>query len=367
MPLKTVSGKHADPRKGRGAGINPEGRFEKVARDAFDDGWDQQEEELPPLKTHVTIEHVKSIIARNDSPDVPFTQSINPYQGCEHGCVYCYARPSHAYRNLSPGIDFETRLFAKVNAAERLREELSKPGYRCEVISLGANTDPYQPIEKEHRITRGILEVCAEFNQPVGIVTKNAMVERDLDILAPMARKNLAAVHISCNNLDHDLARRLEPRCSAPARRLQAMKKVSEAGVPVGVLVAPVIPFLTDQQIEPVLEAAWEHGARGAGYVLMRLPWEVKDIFREWLERHYPLKAKHVMSRVHAMRGGRDNDPNFGSRMTGEGELAKLLEQRFDKACERLGFNSGPRNRYLDTAQFRAPRRDGQMSLFGEA
>jgi DNA repair photolyase len=714
MPLKTVSGKHADPRKGRGAGINPEGRFEKVARDAYDDGWEKdQDEDLPPLKTHVTIEHVKSIITRNASPDIPFTQSINPYQGCEHGCSYCssgdtpvlmadggtrlladlrvgdmiygtvrngwfrryakarvlahwsvikpayrvtledgtqlvasgdhrfltergwkfltgtmsgsmrrpyltsgnklmgigafekpvpkdrdyrlgyltgmirgdgllasyhyeragrthgdqhqfrlalcdlealnrtreylldweistqefvfqeavvgrrtmnairtharssvdgirkliawsgnqsrrwmagflagifdaegsysdgclrisntdpdiitwtgrclrafhfrfvvehvhreaarpidvirltgglrehlrffqmvdpsitrkrniegqsvksearlgvvgiepfsrgmrlydittttedfiangvvshncYARPSHAFRNLSPGIDFETRLFAKVNAAERLREELAKPGYRCEVISLGANTDPYQPIEKEHRITRGILEVCAEFNQPVGIVTKNAMVERDLDILAPMAAKNLAAVHISCNNLDHDLARRLEPRCSAPARRLQAMKRVSEAGVPVGVLVAPVIPFLTDQQIEPVLEAAWEHGARGAGYVLMRLPWEVKDIFRDWLERHYPLKAKHVMSRVHQMRGGRDNDPHFGSRMTGEGGLAKLLEQRFDKACERLGLNAGPRNRYLDTTQFRAPRRDGQLSLFGE-
>jgi DNA repair photolyase len=276
----------------------------------------------------------------------------------------CYARPSHAYRNLSPGIDFETRLFAKVNAAERLREELSRPGYRCEVISLGANTDPYQPIEKEHRITREILQVCAEFNQPVGIVTKNAMVERDLDILAPMAEKNLAAVHISCNNLDHDLARRLEPRCSAPARRLQAMKKVSEAGVPVGVLVAPVIPFLTDHQIEPVLEAAWQSGARQAGYVLMRLPWEVKDLFKDWLERHYPLKARHVMSRVHAMRGGRDNDPRFGSRMKGEGELAQLLAQRFKNACERLGYNVEKRNRALDTAQFRRPERSGQLSLF---
>jgi DNA repair photolyase len=411
MPLKTVSGKHADPRKGRGAGINPEGRFEKVARDAFDDGWNTPADgpseggtgapsgdvtpetavepgldrgrakagpsiprnpsrssagqgDLPPLKTHVTIEHVKSIIARNDSPDIPFTQSINPYQGCEHGCIYCYARPSHAYRNLSPGIDFETRLFAKVNAAERLREELSRPGYRCEVISLGANTDPYQPIEREHRITRGILEVCAEFNQPVGIVTKNAMVERDLDILAPMAEKNLAAVYISCNNLDHELARRLEPRATAPARRLQAMKKVSGAGVPVGVLVAPVIPFLTDHQIEPVLEAAWENGARQAGYVLMRLPWEVKDLFKDWLERHYPLKAKHVMSRVHEMRGGRDNDPRFGSRMKGEGELAQLLAQRFRNTCERLGYNVEKRNRALDTAQFRRPGQSGQLSLF---
>jgi DNA repair photolyase len=278
----------------------------------------------------------------------------------------CYARPSHAYRNLSPGIDFETRLFAKVNAAQVLREELSRPGYRCRMISLGANTDPYQPIERQRRITRGILEVCAEFSQPVGIVTKNAMVERDIDLLAPMAAKRLASVHISCNNLDHDLARRLEPRCPAPARRLLAMRKLSDAGIPVGVLVAPVIPFLTDQQIEPVLEAAWAHGARGAGYVLMRLPYEVKDIFREWLERNYPLKAKHVMSRVHQMRGGRDNDPRFGSRMSGEGELARLLEQRFDQACERLGFNSGARNAGLDTTQFKPPRRDGQMALFGD-
>jgi DNA repair photolyase len=710
MSLKTVSGKHADPRKGRGAGINPEGRFEKVGRDAFDDGWDQREEDLPPLKTHVTAEHVKSIIARNESPDIPFTQSINPYQGCEHGCIYCmsgdtpilmadgstrpladvrigdalygtvrrgwyrryvktrvlahwsvvkpayritledgtclvagadhrflteqgwkfvtdsasgtqrahlttnnklmgtgafarpptkdrdyqlgylsgvirgdgllasyhyqrvgrthgdqhqfrlalcdmealqraqkylhqwgittqefifqkavgerqalrairtharpaveqirnlitwpgaptpgwtagylagifdaegscshgilrisntdkdiiswidrclrildfkfvlehvhrdglkpitivrmigglrehlrffhsvdpaiirkrdfagqavkseaplgvvsvepigkamrlydittdtedfiangvvshncYARPTHAYRNLSPGIDFETRLFAKVNAAEKLREELAKPGYRCEVISIGANTDPYQPIERQWKITRGILEVCAEFNQPVGIVTKNAMVERDLDILAPMARRNLVNVFLSVNNLDHELARRMEPRCPAPARRLQAVRTLSEAGVPVGVLVAPVVPFLNDHQIEAVLEAAWEHGARQAGYVLMRLPWEVKDLFKDWLERNYPLKAKHVMSRVHAMRGGRDNDPDFGSRMRGTGELATLLAQRFKKACQRLGFNAASRNRTLDTAQFRPPVRSGQLPLF---
>jgi len=712
MPLKTVTGKHADSRKGRGAGINPEGRFETVAREAFDDGWDRQEEELPPLKTHVTAERVSSIISRNESPDIPFTQSINPYQGCEHGCVYCiagdtpilmadgttrpiaevragdaiygtvrrgwyrryvkarvlahwsvikpayritlddgtclvagadhrfltergwkfvtgtmgrsstqrphlttrnklmgtgafarspakdrdyqlgylsglirgddllasyhyqrvgrvhgdqhqfrlalcdmealqraqeflhqlgivtqefvfqkavgernamhairtharpaveqirnliswpgapspgwtagflagvfdaegscsqgilrisntdkeiiswidrslrilnfrfvlehvhreqlksvtvvrltgglrehlrffhsvdpainrkrdivgqavksdarlgvvsieplgkamrlydittdtedfiangvvshncYARPTHAYRNLSPGIDFETRLFAKVNAAEKLREELARPGHRCEVISIGANTDPYQPIEREWRITRGILEVCAEFNQPVGIVTKNAMVERDLDLLAPMARRGLANVFISVNNLDQELARRMEPRCPAPARRLQAMRTLSGAGVPVGVLCAPVIPFLNDHQIEAVLEAAWEHGARQAGYVLMRLPWEVKDLFKDWLERHYPLKAKHVMSRIHAMRGGRDNDPDFGSRMRGTGELAALLAQRFTKACKRLGFNADPRNGSLDTTQFRRPDKPGQLSLF---
>ena len=234
------------------------------------------------------------------------------------------------------------------------------------MISIGANTDPYQPIEKDYRITRGILEVCAEFNQPFGIVTKNAMVERDLDILVPMARERLANVFISVNNLDHDLARKLEPRCSAPARRLQAMKKLSDAGVPVGVLCAPVIPFLTDHQIEAVLEAAWEHGARQAGYVLMRLPWEVKDLFKDWLERHYPLKAKHVMSRVHAMRGGRDNDHGFGSRMRGTGELAVLLAQRFKQACQRLGFNAEPRNGALDTTQFRRPGRPGQLPLFAD-
>lgn len=364
MPLKTLTGKHYDARKGRGAGANPEGRFELTQREAYDDGWGTPEEDtLPALKTQVTIERARSIISRNDSPDLPFTQSINPYQGCEHGCVYCYARPSHAYRNLSPGVDFETRLFAKANAAELLRAELARPGYRCEEITIGANTDPYQPIEREWKITRSVLEVCAEFNQPVSIVTKNALVERDLDILAPMASENLVQVFVSCNNLDHDLARRLEPRCSAPRRRLEAMRRLADAGVPVGVLVAPVIPFLTDHQIEPVLEAAWEHGARQAGYVLMRLPWEVKELFADWLERHYPLKAKHVMSRVHAMRGGRDNDPRFGTRMRGEGQLAVLLQKRFRIASARLGFDER-RSVPLDTAKFRRPGSDGQLSLF---
>jgi DNA repair photolyase len=711
MPLKTLTGKHTDPRKGRGAGINPEGRFENASREAVDDGWNTPpDEDLPPLKTHVTEERVRTIITRNDSPDIPFAQSINPYQGCEHGCVYCahgdtpilmsdgrrraladvrvgdeiygtgrrgwyrryvktrvlahwsvikpayritledgtnivtgpdhrfltergwkfvtdspqgiqrshlttgnklmgtgafalppikdrdyeigylcglirgdghlasyplrktgelcgtihcfrlalcdaealdraqeclrnweiattnfvfqvavggrrvihairtqvrsnvdrirslvawpsepcrswmsgflagifdaegsfsqtvlrisntdpeivawigrclqafnfrfvvervdnhrskpievvrlvgglreqlrffhsvdpaisrklniegqavksdarlkvisieplgralrlydittgtgdfisdgvvshncYARPSHAYRNLSPGIDFETRLFAKVNAAEVLRAELSKPNYKCDVISLGANTDPYQPIEHEYKITRGILEVLSEFNHPVGIVTKNAMVERDLDILAPMAQRKLVNVFISCNNLDHELARRLEPRCSAPRRRLEAMQRLSDAGVPVGVLVAPVIPFLTDHEIEAVLDSAWQHGARQAGYVLMRLPWEIKELFKDWLERHYSLKAKHVMSRVHQMRGGRDNDPNFGSRMRGTGELADLLAQRFEIACKRVGFDRGSRYFTLDTTRFAMPGQAQQMSLF---
>jgi DNA repair photolyase len=534
MPLKTLTGKHADPRKGRGAGINPEGRFETQQREAFDDGWDTPEEgEPPPLKTQVTVERAKSIISRNDSPDVHFSQSLNPYQGCEHGCVYCmsgdtpvlmvtgrtqaierlqagdeivgtrqqgsrrcyvknrvrahwgitknayrvtlqdgrelitgaehrlltedgwkwvapadramllgsalttadrlmglsaaaghglgrrqlgyvgsavfnifgqtvctddrlrvvrvepigemtlydittetedfiangvvshncFARPSHAYKNLSPGIDFETRIFAKPNAAELLRKELSHPGYVCEEIMIGVNTDAYQPIEREWKITRSILEVCAEFNQPVGLITKSATIERDIDILGPMAEKHLAAVTISCNNLDHEVARRLEPRCAAPRRRLQVMKTLSDAGIPVCVLVAPVIPFITDHQIEPVLEAAWENGARYAGYVLMRLPWEVKDLFKDWLERHYPLKAKHVMSRVHAMREGRDNDPSFGSRMTGTGLLAELLEKRFDIACKRIGF-SAQRGRDLDRTQFRVAGKPEQFALF---
>jgi DNA repair photolyase len=372
LALRTLSGKHEDPRKGRGAAINPEGRFEKVAREAFDDGWGHDDagdvDDERALKTQIIEERAASIITRNQSPDIPFTQSINPYQGCEHGCSYCYARPTHAYRNLSPGVDFETRIFAKVNAAELLRKELARPGYRCEVISLGANTDPYQPAERKLNITRSILQVCAEFNQPVGIVTKNAMVERDLDILAPMAHKRLVNVHLSVNNLDHDIARRLEPRCSAPARRLQAIRALSQAGVPVGVLVAPVIPFLNEDQIEAVLEAAFEAGATQAGYVVLRLPYEVKTLFRDWLERHYPLKAKHVMSRVHAFRGGRDNDPNFGSRMRGQGEFAGLLSRRFAIAKRRIGFDARDRmlrNVSLDTTLFHVPSAAvKQMSLF---
>lgn len=369
MALRTDNQEHAAARKGRGAAINPEGRFEQIAREVVDDGWDTApDDDLPALKTHVTIEHAKTIISRNVSPDVPFTQSINPYRGCEHGCIYCYARPSHAYLNLSPGVDFETQLFAKVNAAGLLRAELAKPGYRCELISLGANTDPYQPIEREYKITREVLEVLAACEHPVGIVTKNAMIERDIDLLAPMAEKNLVHVYISINNLDHDLARRLEPRCTAPARRLEAIKRLAAAGIPVGVLVAPVIPFLTDHQIEPVLEAAYAAGARSAGYVLMRLPYELKDLFRNWLELHYPLKAKHVMSRVQQMRGGRDNDPDFGSRMTGSGELADLLRKRFDIACRRLKFDAGRRHRAPVTTRFKPPvaKRpdDGQLALF---
>jgi len=367
MPLRTLSGKHADARKGRGAGVNPEGRFEQVGREAFDDGWESSAQaEERALKTVVTDERARSILSRNDSPDIPFTQSINPYQGCEHGCIYCYARPSHAYRNLSPGVDFETRIFAKVNAAELLRAELSKPGYRCELIALGANTDPYQPAERARRITRGILEVCAEFNQPVGIVTKNALVERDIDLLAPMAAQGLAEVFVSVTTQDPELARRMEPRCSAPARRLQAVRALSQAGISTGVMVAPVVPFLNDHEIEALVAAAAEHGAQRAAWILMRLPFEVKDLFRDWLQRHYPLKAAHVMSRVQQLRGGRDNDPDFGSRMRGEGELAQLIGRRFDIACKKAGLNQARRGEGMrcNTALFRVPGAAKQGSLF---
>ncbi len=275
----------------------------------------------------------------------------------------CFARPSHGFRNLSPGIDFETRIFAKTNAAELLRAELSKPGYTCSTIVIGVNTDAYQPIEREMKITRSIIEVCSEFNQPIGLITKNATIERDIDLLAPMAHKRLAAVSISLNNLDHEIARRLEPRCASPSRRLQVIERLTQAGIPVNVLVAPVVPFITDHQLESVLEAAWAHGARGAAYILMRLPWEVKDVFKDWLERHYPLKAKHVMSLVHQMRGGRDNDPRFGTRMVGTGNFAELLSKRFRIACRRIGFGPG-RERELDTSRFAVPGRDVQMPLF---
>jgi len=353
---------HPKPRKGRGATGNPEGRFEPMARVACDDGWDRGDEQIPPLRTSVTDEHAKSIIARNDSPDVPFTQSINPYRGCEHGCVYCYARPSHAYLNLSPGLDFETRLFAKVNAAELLRAELGRPGFVCDAISLGANTDPYQPIEREYRITRAILQVLAECHHPVAIVTKNAMVERDIDLLAPMARKNLVRVFLSVATLDHDVSRRMEPRTSAPERRLLAIRRLAAAGIPTGVIVGPVVPFVTDHAIENVLQAAAEAGATFADYVLLRLPFEVKELFKAWLDAHFPLKAAHVMSRVREMRAGRENDPEFGTRMTGTGHFAELLSRRFELACRRLelGRSRAP----LDTTQFRPPPSTPQLELF---
>jgi DNA repair photolyase len=365
MPLKTVIGDHGAAHKGRGATLNPEGRFESLQREVFEDGWEPHDEDEPGRpKTTVTVERAKSIISRNDSPDVPFTFSINPYRGCEHGCIYCYARPSHAYLELSPGLDFETRLFAKVNAAELLRAELSKPGYRCESITLGANTDPYQPIERQWQVTRQILEVLAACDHPVAIITKNALVERDLDLLAPMAKKNLAQVYVSVTTLDHEIARRMEPRASAPRRRIEAIRALADAGVPAGVMVAPIVPFLTDEGIEAVLEAAAKAGATRAGYTMMRLPWELKDLFKDWLENNYPLKAAHVMSRVRQIRGGKENDPNFGTRHSGTGLIAELINKRFHNACQRFGLNEERRSPDIDTTRFRPPNVDGQMDLF---
>jgi DNA repair photolyase len=343
--------------KGRGAADNPEGRFDKLSREHEADAGAPRRPE-----TVVTLQQARSILTRNESPDLPFSQSINPYQGCEHGCIYCYARPSHAYLGLSPGLDFETRLFAKRNAAQLLREELSRPGYRCKLISLGANTDPYQPVEREHRITRGVLEVLNEFRHPVGIVTKGSLIERDIDLLAELAREGLVHVFVSVGTLDGEIARTLEPRAAAPYRRIETIRRLSAEGIPCGVLVAPIIPFLNDKDMEAALEAASTAGARMAGYTLLRLPWEVKELFKGWLERHYPLKAAHVMARIHDMRGGRDNDPEFGSRMKGEGLFADLLRKRFDLACQRLGLNAGERNR-LDTGKFRQ-RGPQQASLF---
>jgi DNA repair photolyase len=330
-------------RTGRGAVSNPEGRFESTRSEVTDDGWGTIDEPLPPLETIVQPEPARSIISRNQSPDIRFDQSINPYRGCEHGCIYCYARPSHAYLNLSPGLDFETRLFYKSDAAQLLERELAAPGYKCSSITIGANTDPYQPIEREYRVTRSIIEVLARCQHPLALITKSAMVERDIDLLAPMAEKKLVQVFVSVTTLSNDLKRTLEPRTASPAARLRSIRKLTDSGIPVGVMVAPVIPVLTDFELERILEAASEAGAKSAGYVLLRLPYELKDLFREWLEQNEPLKAKHVMSRLHAMRNGRDNDPRWGHRQTGEGEYAELLRKRFEITCTRVGLNRGPR------------------------
>ncbi len=344
--------------KGRGAADNPQGRFETLVREAAEE-FAGKGTVVPA--TRVLFHPVRSIISRNQSPDVPFSQSINPYQGCEHGCIYCYARPSHSYLGLSPGLDFETKIFAKPEAAALLRRELAHPKYRCEVISLGANTDPYQPVERQLGITREILETLRDFRHPVGVVSKSSLVERDIDILAPMAEKGLARVFISIDTLDPEIARKLEPRAVAPLRRIETLRRLSAAGIPCGTLVAPVIPFLNDKDMERVLETAQAAGATMAGYVMLRLPNEVRELFKAWLERHYPLKAAHVMARVRDVRGGRESDPRFGSRMTGEGLFAEMIRKRFDNACRRLGLNDGKRNG-LDTSKFRVPEQE-QMPL----
>ncbi len=364
--------------RGRGATFNPGNRFRRDAREACDDGWGRSaaaegDDDAPPkLRTTVTIQRARTIIARNDSPDIPFTQSINPYQGCEHGCVYCYARPSHAYLDLSPGLDFETRLFAKPDAPALLRAELGKRGYACDPIALGTNTDPYQPIEREWKVTRQIIEVLAEHEHPFTIVTKNALVERDIDLIAPMAAKNMARVYLSITSLDREMARTLEPRASAPQRRLQALRTLSDAGIPAGVMVAPIIPQLNDRDLEAILEAAAAHGARSAGWVMLRLPLEVAPLFRAWLDQHHPLRAAHVMSLVQQLRGGRDYEAAFGTRMRGTGIYADLIEKRFELACRRLGLNRDRRGATpemtattLDTSRFRPPRANpGQAELF---
>jgi len=327
------------PMKGRGALTNATGRFEAHRVESVDDGWEQPEL-ASQVATQVSPEPCRSIISRNDSPDVPFDQSINPYRGCEHGCVYCYARPTHAYLNLSPGLDFETRLFFKARAAEFLEKELAKPGYRVSPIALGTNTDPYQPIERRLKVTRSILEVLWRHRHPCTIVTKGALIERDLDLLAPMAQERLVSVMISVTTLSDELKRVMEPRAAAPLARLRTIERLAGNAIPVGALIAPVIPAINDHEIESLVEAAAAHGARSAGFIMLRLPHEVQALFREWLETHFPLKAGHVMSLIRDMRGGRENDPRFGSRMRGEGEVAELIGQRFQLAANALGLGA---------------------------
>jgi DNA repair photolyase len=352
--------------KGRGAASNPEGRFEHVRHQAEDDGWQSAllDEDAPRPLTEVTDERARSVISRNDSPDIAFSQAINPYRGCEHGCIYCFARPSHSYLNLSPGLDFETKIRAKGNFAEILRAELAKPNYKISPINIGSNTDPYQPIEKRWRLTRAALELLAECHHPCTIVTKNALVERDLDILAPMAREGLVQVLVSVNSLDNHLAAKLEPRASAPHRRIKAIRNLAEAGVPVGVLVAPIIPALNDKDMEAVLAQAFDAGERCAGYTTLRLPHELKSLFREWLALHAPQRAEHVMSLVQQMNGGRDYDSDFATRMRGQGVFAQLLKRRFEVACRKHGFGRA-RELRLDASRFVPPRQvSPQGSLF---
>jgi len=349
-------------RRGRGAQSNASGRYEPLARVAFDDGW-QSFDELPPFKTTVTFDSTRKIITRNDSPDVSFDRSINPYRGCEHGCIYCFARPTHAYLGLSPGLDFETKLVAKPDAAKLLERELSAPGYVPRTIAIGTNTDPYQPIEREHQIMRRILEVLDRCGHPVGIVTKSALVLRDLDILARMAQRDLVKVALSVTTLDTRLARVMEPRAATPPRRLQALRQLTAAGVPSSVMVAPVIPALNDAEIERILDAAAAVGVREAGYVLLRLPLEVRDLFREWLMANFPDRYRHVFKLIRESRGGKDYDSSWNTRMTGTGPVAWMIGRRFELACEKLGFNK-TRMR-LTTDHFCPPWRAAeQLSLF---
>lgn len=347
--------------RGRGVASRPDNRYSDFARVRESDGWIP--DEPAPVATELILDTAKSVITRNDSPDVPFDLSINPYRGCEHGCAYCFARPSHAYLGLSPGLDFETRIAWKPDAPERLRAELARPRYVPSPIALGINTDGWQPVERRLGLTRAILEVLHETRHPVSIVTKSALIERDVDLLADMASDDLVTVMFSVTTLDTQLARRMEPRAATPQRRLQAMRRLRDAGVPVGVLFAPLIPALNDHEMESVFEAAVEAGAQSGGYVLLRLPLEVRDLFREWLETHVPGRAAHVMSLMRQLHGGREYDSNFGKRMRGEGPFADVLSQRFRIIAARLGLNRS--KRALDRTKFRPPRKTGpQGELF---
>ena len=345
--------------RGRGTACNPDNRFAATRREAVDDGWAQ---DVPPLQaTEVRFEHARTVITRNRSPDVGFDRSINPYRGCEHGCIYCFARPTHAYWDLSPGLDFETRLIAKTNLAERLEQELSRPGYVPRPIALGINTDAYQPLEREQRLSRQALKILLRFRHPVHIVTKSALILRDLDLLAALAEQRLVSVAVSLTTLDDELKRIMEPRAAAPKARLRVLRSLSEAGVPVSVLCAPMIPMINDHELEHLLEAAHAAGARAAGYVRLRLPHEVSPLFQRWLAEHFPDRAAHVMSLIRQSRGGADYDSRFGIRMRGEGVFAELLAQRFRLACKRLGFRPRDPAFGLDSSRFAPPGQ--QLSL----
>jgi DNA repair photolyase len=346
--------------RGRAAGINPSGRYEPVSRHVFDDGWESLEE-LPPFRTEVQVERPRTIITRNTSPDISFDRSINPYRGCEHGCVYCFARPTHAFMGLSPGVDFEAKLFAKPDAARLLDKELSKDGYAPRTIAIGTNTDPYQPIEKQYRIMREILEVLEARGHPVGIVTKSALVARDIDILGRMAERGLAKVALSITTLDRKLARTMEPRAATPTKRLETIRQLSDAGIPTSVMVAPIIPGLNDQEIERILDSSLAAGAREAGYVVLRLPLEVAPIFKDWLLRHYPDRYRHVMSLIRSMRDGKDYDAEWGKRMKGAGPYAWQIGRRFEIAAKKLGLNT--RRTTLRTDQFIAGTQSEQLML----
>jgi DNA repair photolyase len=345
--------------KGRGATSNLQGRYEVETRERISDGWGIKDDEISEddrVKTKVVTEVAKSILSRNSSPDIPFNVSLNPYRGCEHGCIYCFARPSHSYLGLSPGLDFESRIFAKVNAGDLLRQELARPGYSPENIAIGVNTDAYQPCERDHRITREVLEVLKECQHPYGLITKSALIERDIDLITPMAEKGLACAAITLTTLDKEIARTLEPRAAAPARRLRAIRTLTDAGIPVSVSVAPIIPFITDPEIERILEAAKDAGAVGAHYTVLRLPWEVNELFQQWLHAHFPDRAQRVMNRIRDLRGGKEYDSDFSKRMTGEGIWADLIRQRFTMSIKRLGMD-GYTGRFskLDGSQFKRP------------